>query len=506
MSGKGERIFEAMNGIRDKAIEEAAAEKKAFHWKRWAALAAAIALVTGAIRILPNIGGGAGGAGSGGASTFMSYAGPVLPLTLREKNAEITAERDITLDFASWDPALRQTEGYHKGIQVTDAYTLKNGSGEEQTVSLLYPFASDLYGMTARRPVLTLDGQELETVLHAGNYSGGFQGAWGSRREGLPEQNLAQAESWEAYRAVLSDGTYQRGALEDFPDMSGIPVVVYEFLDPWGPEHDRETTPTIRAGFRVKIGESTILTTGFHGGTWDTETGAMTQSFSIPREGKRDIQSYRLVVLGEDIVDLTVHAYDTGGPEGGSVIENAGVTVHREESDLETVLREIAEEDYSWRWTDREAGDMDFDLFFGLMKDELAAYYDVLSADPASRYADVVISEGDLDFCTVKRVFYIEAEVTVPAGGSVTLTAEMLKDASFDHACADTRNRDIYGYDVVTKTGTNLTCTRQTATLEDHGWIKVVRDNFGFDLRRGIKTVELSPEEEHYYIEVRQKE
>ena len=100
-------------------------------------------------------------------------------------------------------------------------------------------------------------------------------------------------------------------------------------------------------------------------------------------------------------------------------------------------------------------------------------------------------------------MFYLEAEVTVPAGESVTLTAEMTRAGSHDFHCDGVENRAIYGYEMVTELGSNLACTRQSATLEDRGQIGIVRDNFGFDLSKDIRTVELDPAEEHYYLEVR---
>ena len=133
----------------------------------------------------------------------------------------------------------------------------------EQTVSVLYPFAGDLNSRGALCPSLTLDGQPVEAALHPGRYSGGPYGLWAAWREGPWEVNLTQAENWEAYREVLSDGSYQAAALEDFPDLSGIPVVVYDFTDPWGPQPDDGSYPTIRAAFELSSGRSSVLTTGY---------------------------------------------------------------------------------------------------------------------------------------------------------------------------------------------------------------------------------------------------
>ena len=197
MSEKSQRLFEALNELKDSTIDEAGREppaKKKFRWRRWTALAACLALVvvgvgavTGVIPIL-RFGGSAGGGGHDEASTFMSYAGPVFPLTLGEANDSITAERDIILDFSPWErvwvsneeevaameglteaerqEALEQYNewftdgGYYTSsddILVTDEYALTNSSQEDQTVTLLYPFAAGLNELAQRAPTLTLD-------------------------------------------------------------------------------------------------------------------------------------------------------------------------------------------------------------------------------------------------------------------------------------------------------------------------------------------------------------
>lgn len=82
----------------------------------------------------------------------------------------------------------------------------------------------------------------------------------------------------------------------------------------------------------------------------------------------------------------------------------------------------------------------------------------------------------------------------------------MNKAASYDFYCTHTDNQKVKGYDMVTQLGSALTFTNQNATLLDRGLIEIVRQNFGFDLDAGVKTVNLNLAKEHYYLEVRRIE
>lgn len=534
MSERSERLFEALSEIDEQKIDEAAPEeRRVFHWKRWGALAAAFVLVIGAgSYILPRLGGsasngGAVGSGNDGASTFMSYAGPVFPLTLRETDSAITAQREITLDFAPWVPVWwsnedeadsrenltpeqqqevldRYNEWHPEGgrwktstdIQVTDAYTLTNTSGEDRTVSLLYPFAGDLKEVEDQRPVLTADGQTLETVLHAGDYSGGFGGAGGPESEG--RWNLVRLNSWEGYRTLLEGGgyQYQQSAFEPYPDLSDIPAVVYEFTDPQG---DGSQAATIQVGFDLDYTRTMVLSFGFNGGSYDYEGGWESKDFFIPKPQTPGWDDPRyLIILGDDVQNMTIQGYKDGGCEAGDE-RDFTVNVRRYEASLEEILEEAARMKHSWTEEPRA----DFEMYFGLMKENLLTY-GILSDYPAERYHNGRLE--DLDFYYMDRVFYLEAEVTIPAGRSVQLSAEMTKEGSYDFYCAHTENRGVYGYDMVTKIGSNLNCTAQTAILEDRGQIEIVRQNFGFDLENGVRRAELDPGQEHYYLEVKRLE
>ena len=538
MSRESERLLEAMNSLPDATLEEnvpVTAGKKR-RWKKWAALAACLCVVVLGVGvftgIIPLLGGraGQGGSGSDGASVFMSYAGPVFPLTLREENAAVEAERNITLDFEPWVPVWisnreeadsrtwlteeeRQdvldfyNEYFPEGgryesstdILVTDAYMLTNTSAEEQTLTVRYPFVSGLDNLEENRPTLTADGTELETTLRVGSYAGGFEGVWGANDpEGTA--NLAYPHSWTDYQTLLSDGSYLENTLGPGPDVTDVPVVVYKLTDPYGPEQDEEagiTNPTLRVTFNLDYDKTNILTYGFHGASYDREAGVMIQDFSIPQPGEPNYgtKEFYLLVLGEDVENMTIQGYANGSLEADAPrLEGCGATVERYESDLDTMLRQLL----PLIWEERGQEDAEFEMYYRAFLEQLLSY-GVLSDEPVERYDTGWLEniEGGM-----VRVCWLESEVTVPAGGTVSITAAMTKEGSYDFHCADTANQGVYGYDLVTRLGSNLACSVQTATLEDRGQIEIVRQNFGFDLEQGITTVPGARGEDPYYREV----
>lgn len=521
-----EELFDAITRVRDGLVDEAAQAEPArrrINWRRFGAAAAAVALAAGlGAGVMswrsggfPNLSngfgaappthddpGGGGGAGHDEGTVFMSYAGPVFPLVI-PGGEKLTARREVTYDFARWGDELP----WPYRLPTTDCYTLDNPTGEDKTVTLLYPFASSLGDLREDTPVLRLDGGEVEAALRVGGYSGGFQTAPGGESAGL--LNLDPLNSWEEYRDLLSDGSYLERALGEHRDLTDVPVTVYKFTNYWGPERDEAKgipNPTIRAEFDLDYGKTTILSYGFHGASIDPDSGHMMQSFSIPRDFEPENgDPFYLIVLGDDIANLTTQGYATGGADTRQTVE-AGVDVERYATDLDSALRAAAELMYrgcSW-WSDWPEDERpDFELYFGLLKDDLASY-GLIADSPVERYDAGWLQEADVVW--MDRVFYLEAEVTIPAGGSVTVEAAMNKSASFDHYCGHTENQGVYGYDLVTRLGTNLEFVQQTARAVHTDGVEIVRQNYGFDWAGGVDTVTLDPAVEHYYLEVRAPE
>ena len=141
-----EMLYDAITEIKDDLVVEAMETEPAksrVRWLKFGSIAAAVTLAaglgagvfSGKLPWLP-IGGSAGGSGhEDNGSTFMSYAGPVFPLTTVEGGGGLTAERAITYDFEGWMDGNPDRPYY--GLPVTDSYTLTNPTGEDKTVTLL---------------------------------------------------------------------------------------------------------------------------------------------------------------------------------------------------------------------------------------------------------------------------------------------------------------------------------------------------------------------------------
>ncbi len=497
---KSEKLYEAITALPDGTVELAQSvplRRVERRWGRWTALAACLCLVVGAVWAFfhLHLNGGDASAPSAGAmsghdegSVFMSYAGPIFPLTLNEDDPGLTAERSITMDFSGYAPG----EIGNADLLIGDGYVLTNPSEQDRIITALYPFAGSFPTLQKILPEIRVNGEPVESDLAVGGYCGGFQGMMspGSDDPGL--YNLKPPESWEDYLDILADGSYQEGAFAPPPALDE-PVTVYAFDEAKAPTEQYDAA-TLAVSFPFDPARTTVYTWNFNGIDFDQETGWRRYSFFVDKFGRW--QPRYLIVQGEDIGEYTIQGYENGGCE--KEIDGVSAAVTRQETTLGDILKEIVTDFQQSQQTDYWAGSVPEALLYRAAAQSLVNYAGAVERYDGERLDDLV-----LDAAVMERVFYLVFDVTIPAGGSAEVSATFLKGASFDFSCAQTENRDVYGYDLLTRLGSNLCFTAQRAELVNTDGIEIIRQNFGFDLKKGIAAVALDNARERYYLEVR---
>ena len=498
--------------------EQKAPKRRRRPWAGWA-VAACLCLVVGAVFRLV-LGGARGGPGnerapaestaSDGAgtkaSTFMCYKGPVLPLTLCEKAPELTAERAVTLDFAPSAPREvaytdenGETRSYTEqddAITVTDAYTLTNTSDRDVTVTALYPFVAAVRDLPDKTPELSVNGDPVAAELSFGAFCGGFSPVDRTGTAAQERWNLRYYHNWEDYRALLSDGSYQKSAFETLPELEQT-VYVYTITPKGEPT---QSPATVAFTPECDTERSRVLSYNFNGFDYDEKTGALQYSFFVCQEGM-----HVLAVLGEDFSGYTVQGYPDGGCDPAEALDTLSAVVTREEMTLCAFLKEILSDMPRQYYSESDQTPEQQELFYRAAVDFLLSY-GALSDDPAERYDSWGgrLDDMFMDAYAVDRVCYAAFEVTVPAGECVTVTAALRKEASYDFYGTGTRNArtGVRGYDLATRLGSVLPLTHQTASIETRGLVEILEQNFGFEPENSVTTVTLDPAQEHYYLNV----
>lgn len=392
--------------------------------------------------------------------SYLSYAGPVLPLTVLEQDTPITAAREVTWDVSS-DPSRARYE---------DAYTLTNPTPRAVTVTALYPFAGNFRDLAAQQPGITMDGQTLTPQLHPGAYAGGFTGT-GDGQAGTC--NLLQPSSWEDYAALLEDGSYASAALAG-PTLPQTPVVVYDFSALSTPSPDLELVVSCAYDSSATM----LLSYDFSSGNWDG-TNAWRQY------GGRAVADGcpTLIVVGEDITSCSLlDGYGLDAPELHGV---TGQVIRRETTlaqALENLCRAYLAHQLPGEETWTDAVSLS-DLTAAAA--QLLTDHGPLSPAPVERYADGRLDELIAEAGTVSRVFYLSFPLTIPAGGTVTVTATGQKTASFDFPGTGGPYEGTQSYELASALGSSLAFVGQNARLLCGDDTTLAWDDYGFSAAGG---------------------
>ncbi len=510
---KNEKMYEAIGNINEDYIKSAHAPrvKRQTVWVKWGAMAACLCLIVGAVivsgRFILNGGNPVveppgteqtyeHGASGDNDLSYMYYPGPILPLTVQENGDGITAERNIDFNFS---PYITQVGSYENknGVQtyetyraesiITDSYTLKNETGKDLTVTLLYPYIGALVDIKDNLNI-SVDGFEIPVALHFGKYLGEYEGVWGDEQRESGSVNLKQLYSFEQYAELLSDNEYSKSAFDDLPELNQN-VIVYKLHDFVCNTETDNGNPSLTMEFYADSQKTTVFSYGMDGASWDEESGYHARIKGgieyqpYAEEGKQYPSDGYVILVGEDI-----HEYKIISSEGA---ENISCTVTRYETTLGEIVQDLLK-------VHLEEDTLSLNLNYGLTA-ELLLTVGALGDNPIERYETNMLESIFDDVQSEKRIIYGSFDVTIPEGKSIAFTAVVVKDGSVDYA-GD--NLDKNGYDMATKLGSNLTFTAQTASVSEYSEIEIVRQNFGFDLSSGINEVSLDINKPHYWMEV----
>ena len=167
---------------------------------------------------------------------------------------------------------------------------------------------------------------------------------------------------------------------------------------------------------------------------------------------------------------MTIQGYANGSLDGDAPrLEGCGATVERYESDLDTALRQVLPR----LQQEMRLESVDFELYYRAFLEQLLSY-GVLSDHPVERYDAGWLENIEAG---AVRVCWLEGEITLPAGGTVNLTAAMTKEGSYNFTCAGVEEQGMYHYDLATRLG-----SIQAYPMEVEHDGGVVKDSFCYGM------------------------
>lgn len=468
MKEKAVTMFNAVTGIDERYLEEAEAHpaKPRRTWTRWAAMAAVLVLAVGLGTQLWLKAHGPSSTGSGSAPNngyYAYYAGPVLPMTAQGDLEGLTVTRDVSYDFSGFE-----SRTYESFAQVTDRYVLTNAAGADKTLKLCYPVSGRLSDESLKSLRFTVDGADAQPDFHLGH---GVQ------------QDGKYTLSWNEYRELLEKPGNLASSLAPEPELD-LAALVYTLTEEVPGEGAEDAVNLV---FHVDPETTAVFASGITSYSIDDQTGRVSLGFYIDRRAAAVPEPCRLVLVGGDLKDSALDA-SVGTGTGTWRLDRQ-----------ETTLAAILEEDLIWLTGNEGAA---------LSRTDRAAVARLLEDRglpslrnmPYNGLSSVGLLSSEA--YNQSRVMYETLELTVPAGGSLTLEVSQKKMASYSYGDAGQNGGDA-GYDLVTRAGSELSFTEQTASVTGLSRVEITDNNFGFDPEAGITEVILDPEVPCYWMQLR---
>ena len=465
--------------------------------------------------------------GCGGFLMMRGYDPPVMPLTAEGDTSGITAERNITFDLTDTKIYADLNDAWKMGeygrmstvdevgiIEVNDSYTLTNTTDGDKTISLMYPFECSLNALEgspfisenyigSHIPTVTIDGKTEKTGLIAGDFSGYFSSASYPAKD--DKSNLEEYWSYEDYLTLLGDVSYLKQALEA-PKTIGEKVVVYRIYD-CGTTYDTVANDTfVTAKVSFTLGEGAEANVIGYDRSFGRTGNKIEAEFEINNRGEDSNPDIYITVRGGDIENLMLQGYYHDKSNNWNRVKTDDIyyEIERTEKNIdEDLLKQFITElsaDVSLRgaYASYKNGVLTDETIYNAVMKYICKYGEY-SDSPIERYlifGDMASQIDDAVMC--ERIMYATFDVTVPAGGSVTVNAKHRRYADMKEL--DDNGHADYGLYMYTTLGSTLDISSQSVDVIGLPDVDITEGNIGTVVKDGKIHTDIDSKEKIYYL------
>lgn len=407
----------------------------------------------------------ASGSVQGGESGFMqqlpvcydAYEGPVFPLTATGDTQKLKVSRNLKGIVATDDDA----DDIRPYLRVTDVYKIKNTSGHDKTLQLVYPFAATMNAASGTNgEILKVEGipksGQTDVSYSLGESVLSYQNADSSKTSTMAD-----------YQQIFNEQTdYQEQALAKEADWNQK-VTVYTFSDIGMREETADTNQPAVFGVTIKGKDANVLTYGFDH-SFANDDGSSNHCFFISEEQKKRV----LIVTGEQEGDPIPACYTNLDCE--ERIDGNDYEMTGQEMTYAEALRLCSNDAARKLRQDYERGLFAAELPFYMNEDaafrvltiisEEERFYDTLM----QRYQSVELSEIFERLFGETRVVYARATVTIPAKRTVRVTVQVQKryKKTMDAGEGEQETEKQMQYDFFPGTQSHLKITKTSVLLQ----------------------------------------
>lgn len=413
--------------------------------------------------------------------------GPIMPLTLADAKEGITAERELTYDFST---VSKEDKGY---VPIKDNYVLINTTNKDETVTLYYPYVSDIRELNSHMPQIAVgDGAEDAQILNSAYYGEDSNSTLRLFEPGV---------STDEYSSMLKE----MKPLEDIIDEEFLQqnVVVYE-VEEWNTENVPQNIATYTVRFKVddpnKVFTAHSYTTEYDGEYLQV---SFNRSALLAEQAKGAV--YFLGGAPKECLEQGYLYVDTTEEYR---TDKVTAKLKTYESTVEEVLRaqmdvQLKKLDKGANKLSKELEDLYFERMAYMFRDMYTWANDGKDTPEDEVFYEKSISDIAYTAWDCESMYLLSKTITIPAGSSINVDFDYEKSGACNTYEPQEEFRDNYCYDNMPNLLTNLKFTEQSAVIEESGNILIEDQNYGFDLDAGIKEVQLELDAERYYMIVK---